>query len=116
MNVHHRRMIWLLGIVAVLIVLLGALYGYTDQQVGVWGGMYFAVVTVTTVGYGDVIPRGWEDHLVALAIMILIVPLWSAVFSLFTSGLIADHVDAKTEHQTTALKEHVDDVVSRTQP
>jgi voltage-gated potassium channel len=103
-NVHHKRMILLLGAVAVLIVGLGALYGYADPQVGTWDGMYFAVVTVTTVGYGDIIPRGWEDHLVALAIMVLIIPLWTGVFSLLTTGLITR--EAAQRHEE--MKQHVD--------
>ena len=99
MNVHHRRMFLLLSAVAILVVGLGALYGYTDSTVGVWGGIYFAVVTVTTVGYGDIIPRGWEDHLVALLIMVLIIPLWTGVFSLLTTGFITREAEKRDEEQ-----------------
>jgi voltage-gated potassium channel len=101
-------MIWLFSAVAVLVVTLGALYG-TVTPVGPWDGMYFAVVTVTTVGYGDIVPRGWEAHLVALAIMVMIIPLWSAVFSLLTSGIVADHVDRRHEE----MKDHVSDAGQR---
>jgi voltage-gated potassium channel len=102
-NVHHKRMLMLLAVVAVLVVALGALYGYVDKQLNAWDGMYFAVVTVTTVGYGDIIPRGWADHLVALAIMILIIPAWTGVFSLLTTGMLASHVDKRHDD----LKKHV---------
>ena len=93
---HHRRMLWLLAAVACLVVGLGALYGVVDGC-GIPDGMYFAVVTVSTVGYGDIIPRGWPDHLVALMIMVLIIPLWSSVFSLLTSGFISSHADRRHE-------------------
>lgn len=93
----------LLGAVAVLVVALGSLYGYTDKQVGTLDGIYFAVVTVTTVGYGDIIPRGWEDHLVALAIMLLIIPLWTGVFSLLTTGFITREAEKRHDE----IKEHV---------
>jgi voltage-gated potassium channel len=104
-NVHHQRMILLLGAVAVLVIGLGALYGVVDSSVGIPDGMYFAVVTVTTVGYGDIIPRGWASHLVALAIMVLIIPLWTGVFSLLTTGFITR--DAEQRHEE--LKKHVTD-------
>jgi voltage-gated potassium channel len=97
-------MFWLLGSVAALVVGLGALYGYTDPVVGTWGGIYFAIVTVTTVGYGDIIPRGWEDHIVALAIMILIIPLWTGVFSLLTTGFITQEAEKRHQEQ----QEHAD--------
>lgn len=100
MNWHHTWMTRLLAAVVLLIIVLGALYGYADH-VGVLSGMYFAVVTVTTVGYGDITPHGWAPHLLALAIMVLIIPLWSGSFSLLAAGLTADHVD-KRHRQITA--------------
>lgn len=91
---HHRRAARLFAAVIVLDLGLGALFGLAEH-VGAWNGMYFAIVTVTTVGYGDITPHGWLPHLLAVAIMLLIVPLWSAVFSLVTTGLTADHVDKR---------------------
>lgn len=105
MNVHAKRALFLLGAVALLVVALGALYGNLTP-VGPWDGMYFAVVTVTTVGYGDIVPRGWEAHLVALLIMVLIIPAWSTVFSLITSAVVAGHVDKRHKE----MKNHVDKV------
>jgi voltage-gated potassium channel len=101
-NVHHKWMFIVLGATFAGVLLLGALYGYT-AGVGPWDGMYFAVVTVTTVGYGDIIPHGWAAHLVALAIMVLIIPLWSGAFSLFATGLITNHIDTRHED----MKKHV---------
>jgi voltage-gated potassium channel len=103
-NWHHAWMARLLAIVLLLVVLLGVLYGYA-AHCGPWDGIYFAVVTVTTVGYGDLVPHGWAPHLTALAIMVLIIPLWSGSFSLLSAGLTADHVDKRhrqmTDHVTT---------------
>jgi len=94
LNVHHAWMARLLALVLLLVVVLGALYGYA-AHCGPWDGIYFAVVTVTTVGYGDLVPRGWLPHLLALAIMVLIVPLWSGSFSLLSAGLTANHIDRR---------------------
>lgn len=102
MNVHAKRALLLLSVVALLVIALGALYG-NITPIGPWDGMYFAVVTVTTVGYGDIVPRGWEAHLIALLIMVLIIPAWSTVFSLVTSAIVASHVDKRHEE----MKAHV---------
>jgi voltage-gated potassium channel len=103
-NWHHRWMARLLALVLLLVIVLGALYGLADH-VGAPDGMYFAVVTVTTVGYGDITPHGWLPHLLALAIMVAIIPLWSGSFSLLTAGITADHVDKRhrqmADHVTT---------------
>jgi hypothetical protein len=105
-NVHHTWAVRALAAVVLLDIGLGVAFGYADHY-GVWNGVYFAVVTVTTVGYGDVVPHGWAAHAVALAIMVLILPLWTGVFSLFAAGLIANHVDQKTDRQTRDIKQHV---------
>lgn len=100
---HHRRAAWLFGMVVVLDLAFGILFGYADN-VGIFNGLYFAVTTVTTVGYGDIVPHGWAAHLIAVAIMILFVPLWASIFSLVAAGFVADHVDSKHEQ----LKRHID--------
>ncbi|HEY1705614.1 MAG TPA: potassium channel family protein [Trebonia sp.] len=107
-------MLKLFGLVAALVVVLGTVYGEVTPA-GPWDGMYFAVVTVTTVGYGDIVPHGWAAHLVALAIMILIIPAWASVFSLLTTAMLASHVDAQTHRQTAEIKEHVSDTMGNAQ-
>jgi Ion channel len=105
LNAHHKRAVRVFGVVLALDILAGVLFGATDRC-GLWNGLYFAIVTVTTVGYGDVSPHGWAAHAVAVAVMLLIIPTWTAVFSFFTTGLLATHVDEKTDKQTEELKEH----------
>ena len=101
----HRRAVQLFGVVTVLDQGLGALFGHVDG-VGVLNGMYWAVVTVTTVGYGDITPHGWAPHLVAVAVMVLAIPLWTGAFGLVTSGFLAWHIDKK--HQV--LHEKLDNL------
>lgn len=103
LNSHHRWMVRALTLMVVLVVVLGAWYGQLDH-VGAWNGIYFAIVTVTTVGYGDITPHGWAAHLVAVAVMVLIIPLWSGSFSLLATGLITDHVDRRHDE----LKARID--------
>jgi voltage-gated potassium channel len=56
-----------------LTVLAGAVQSTIDTRdfSSFWKGVYWAVVTVTTVGYGDIVPHTVPGRLVAMAVMFL---------------------------------------------
>ena len=91
---HHRTAVRVLAIAVAADVVLGIAFGFADH-VGPGNGLYFATVTATTVGYGDILPHGWLPHLLAVIIMITVIPLFASVFSLLTTGLTADHIDVR---------------------
>ena len=84
-------------------VVFGVLFSVA-QHVSLWNGLYFATTTASTVGYGDITPHGWAPHLISVAIMLTVIPLFSAVFSLLTTGLTSRHVDRRHDE----LKRHID--------
>lgn len=66
-------------------------------------GLYWALTTADTVGYGDIAPHTAAGHWIAAVVMLTVVPLFAATFSLFTTGLTASHVhQAKQE-----IKAHI---------
>ena len=69
--------------------------------------LWWAVVTASTVGYGDISPETWQGRLMAavlISIMVLIVvPLITAHFA---SKLIVDH-DAFQHDEQEELKENL---------
>lgn len=98
---HHKRALRVLLATAALDVALGAAFGYVTH-VGFWHGLYCATGTATTVGC-DVAPQGWLPHLLSAVMMLTVAPLLASVFSFFTTGLTADHIDVRHEE----LKDHV---------
>lgn len=75
------------------------------EHLSVWRGLYWAVTTATTVGYGDITPATAAGHIIAVIVMLTVVPLFAATFSLFTTGLTSVHL-RRAEH---AMKRHVDE-------
>lgn len=101
MNKQHKRAAVVLAATVTLDVILGTLYGL-DDHIGTWHGLYCSTGIATTVGC-DVPPGTVTGYILSTLMMLLVVPLFTATFSLFTSGLVASHVDTKTEQQTKDL-------------
>ena len=111
-----RRAAFVLVLSVTLDGLFGVMFAFA-QHVSVWNGLYFATTTGSTVGYGDITPRGWAPHLLAVAMMILVIPLFSSVFALLATALTTAHVDARharlmahIDRRHDELKKHVSEV------
>lgn len=87
-----------------LIVLCGTLYNRFEPNTSLGDSVWWAVVTASTVGYGDISPKTWEARIVAgvlISVMVLLViPLITAHFA---SKLIVD-TDAFRHEEQEELK------------
>ena len=85
--------------------LLGAWLFSITEHISFGLSCYWAVVTATTIGYGDIAPRTAAGHWIAIMVALTVVPLFAATFSLFTAGLGAIHLgkaeDRLADHVTT---------------
>ena len=93
LNIHHKRAAVLLALVTVADIVSGLLLAAVEHVPG-WHGVYCAVGLTTTDGCDLTFHTGQAYGLAAVD-MILFVPLWGTVFSFFTTGLMADHVDKR---------------------
>jgi ion channel len=100
---HRAILVFVLALSISLDTVFGVAFAYA-QGVSVWDGLYFATTTGSTVGYGDITPRGWLPHLIAVAMMLLVIPLFSSVFALFSTALTTEHIDFRHYE----MKRHVE--------
>jgi voltage-gated potassium channel len=66
--------VFLLCVLTIVLIMGAAMYVIEGKESGFTSiprGMYWAIVTVTTVGYGDLAPRTWLGQAVAAAAMVL---------------------------------------------
>lgn len=83
----RNRVRALLGFAVFVILLGGALFSLTDH-VSIGTGIYWAVTTATTVGYGDVIPHHTSSRIIAAAVMLTVIPTVGAVFALAAGAAV----------------------------
>jgi voltage-gated potassium channel len=88
---HHRRNIAMLLAAAFACVLAGggAFAAVYPGGLPFSTGLYWAITTATTVGYGDVTPKNGIGRLIASLTMLTTIPLLASVFALLTGGVVA---------------------------
>ncbi|GAA0435861.1 hypothetical protein Aca07nite_16340 [Actinoplanes capillaceus] len=102
----YRGMVWLanspktlLLSYSMLIVICGVLYHHFEERT-IGDSIWWAVVTASTVGYGDISPKTWQARVMAgilISVMVLLViPLITAHFA---SRLIVDNDAFRHEEQ-----------------
>lgn len=95
---------------AVAFDVIGAIWFAAVENISVASGLYWSVTTATTVGYGDITPHSHTGRLIATLVMLTVIPLFAATFSLLTTSLTSLHV-SKLHAEAIAhihhLKEHL---------
>lgn len=108
LHAHHKRAIFAICLAGVMDVLLGIVFALA-QRVDVPAGIYFATSTATTAGGDNIVPTSGLARLVTVAIMLTVIPLFAASFSLITSGLTSTHVRQAEDN----IKQHVEHATHR---
>jgi voltage-gated potassium channel len=89
---------------AAVLDLIGGILFAAAEHIPVTSGLYWAVTTATTVGYGDIEPRNPAGRLIAVFVMLTVIPLFGATFSLFTSGLAGVRIERLSTGLHTRLQ------------
>jgi voltage-gated potassium channel len=83
------------AVIATLWIIAIVVFGITEHLIDpqtfdtIWDGMWWATQTVTTVGYGDVVPDDTAGRLIASVLMIGGLSLFAVVTGVITSTFVA---------------------------
>jgi voltage-gated potassium channel len=90
------------GLITVLVIVVGgAAESFVDAEdfPTIWDGIWWSVVTVTTVGYGDVYPRSVDGRIIAMLVMFVGIGFLSVLTATIASSFI------QTDTHSDELKE-----------
>ena len=99
----HRKHVTILLASALGCALAGAYLFSLTQGIAFTKGLYWAVTTATTVGYGDVTPHNGIGEVIASATMLTTIPLLASVFALVTGAAAAAGL-----RRILAMRDHED--------
>ena len=94
---NSRRLRTILGALIFFVCIFGYIFYITEPGVNTFGdGIWWALVTVTTVGYGDITPSTTLGRFVASALMFLGLGLIATVTAIVSAKFTQNYVDAHT--------------------
>ncbi len=106
-------------VTATLSVVAGVLIRLTDPEHihSIGEGMWWSVQTVTTVGYGDVVPTSVLGRLVGAIVMMTGLAFLTVTTAAVTNLFIEQarrrrHVASETGAEIAALRERIDDLIA----
>jgi ABC-type phosphate transport system permease subunit len=106
-------------VIAVFWTIAVVVFGVAERLVdpssfdSVWLGMWWAVQTVTTVGYGDVVPTGTMGKLIGTLLMIGGLSLLSVVTAVITSSFVDMRARERRAQEVDKLAERLDAMASQ---
>ena len=87
-----------------LVVVAGAAQATFDAKEfpSMWDGVWWSVVTVTTVGYGDLYPKNVEGRLIGIAVMLLGIGFLAVLTGAIASQFVQN--DTKSDEMLEAIR------------
>lgn len=94
---NSKRLRTILVTIIASVTIFGFVFFVTEPQVKSFGdGMWWALVTITTVGYGDITPMTTVGRFVASALMFVGLGLVASVTAIVSVKFIQNFVDHHT--------------------
>jgi voltage-gated potassium channel len=81
-------------------------HGYNPQVTSLFDALWWGMTTVTTVGYGDIVPITYEGRLIALALMLAGVIFFVSFTALLVSFLMSGAHQDISSTQELAMSDH----------
>lgn len=105
-----RAVATVVSVAFVLVLLAGTLERFVEPDVFTSFGLalWWAVVTVTTVGYGDVVPESTGGRLVATMLMLTGLGLIPTLTSVVVATLVGKRTHAQQQQLDRQGKEHAE--------
>ena len=98
-----------LGAIAVIILLFTILFFIFGPSYGGFDDFYFVIVTLTTVGYGDVTPKTYNEKILTIILIIIGIFVFSTITASISSFLTDRIIDNDEEEIEDEINEKIEE-------
>ena len=111
---NSRRLRTILGVLIICIISFGYVFYLAEPQIKtIEDGIWWALVTITTVGYGDIAPLTTLGRLVAGTLMFVGLGLIATVTAIVSAKFIANYVDHHTNDDVLEKLEELEEEIQK---
>jgi len=111
---NSRRLRTIIGVLALSIIAFGYIFYVTEPQVKtIEDGIWWALVTVTTVGYGDITPATTLGRFVAGTLMFFGLGLIATVTAIVSAKFVQNYVDHHTNDDVLEKLEELESEIEK---
>ena len=105
----------IIGGIFFTVILFTILYILFGSSNNLFESFYFVVVTLTTVGYGDIVPKTFNDRVITILLIIvgifIVSTITAALSSYLTDRLLADDGNEVTDEIKNIIEENSQEVM-----
>ena len=103
------------GIVVIILTFTILLYLFGTSY-GIFDDFYFVIVTLTTVGYGDITPQTYNEKILTMILILIGIVVFStitaAISSFLTDRILDDSGDEDIEMLKKSIEDRSDNIVN----
>ena len=111
---NSRKLRSVIAILTVSIIVFGYIFYLAEPQIKTFGdGIWWALVTITTVGYGDITPLTTSGRVVAGTLMLFGLGLIATVTAIVSAKFIQNYVDHHTNDDILEKLEELEEEIEK---
>ena len=111
---NSRRLRTILGVLIICIVSFGFVFYLVEPQIKTFGdGIWWALVTITTVGYGDITPDTALGRFIAGTLMFVGLGLIATVTAIVSAKFVQNYVDHHTNDDVLEKLEELESEIEK---
>jgi voltage-gated potassium channel len=102
---------WVALLAVLTTVFAAAAYSSVEEEASTWDGLWWAVSTITTVGYGDEYPKTDLGRALGMALMVIGIGFVAVLTGAIAQRFMAAHIEEKQEELSDSFEEAELDVL-----